>query len=570
MSDAFGISEIWVCAAEMPDGALLVATRTAGVQRVTAAARQIVAAVGDWQLVGLAPAFAEVEGASTARVVALHSEGWAVALGDVAETAGGGSGGTDDVSYWPTGTTRGVELWAYADGVWTVAARGVTEAQGEAFEVVASGDDVYVLQLGGSLYGQLVWARRGRALVGRQRADWPAIVAERALFANSAGRLAGAWYGVSNTYNNVDGTGAMGAAKICQAHGRYLLPRASVEGQGLGAAGNAGALQLGLGVSDGGMVPQWTWQWGVFGADGGLQVAEVAASLDNITPGKPGALVAVSQARWGGQQSMTLEQGNGLYRIERRTRGMLVYAEVRDGVLGLVVAGCPDPSYDGFYHPDGTYNGETRYVDEDGTHWIIWDGEQWVVVAVDGDGDVQQGGYVLTLDGQDLGLEVFGTPDGTCDGQYLPGPDVNGRTSYEQVDGEHRIIWDGEKWVLVDGDGTIIYVDGSGDYPWQGVWTDPEGGTGPVVGGRAVPAAEGVAIEVQVVVEPSPVSAQMRALVRVDRQGESRTDWRTYQALEIGTVVTLDTPGAVVEVAIAKPAAMATPAVRVTVYREIE
>lgn len=515
MSDAFGSSEIWVCAAEMPDGALLVATRTAGVQRVTAAARRIVAAVGDWQLVELTPEFAEVDGASTARVVALHSAGWAVALGEVAAPVGGGGGGSDEVSYWPTGATRGVELWAYAGGVWTVAARGVTEAQGEAFEIVTSGDEVYAMQLGVALHGQLAWVRRGRALAVLQRADWPVIVAERTLFSNNAGRLAGAWYGVSNTYNNVDGTGATGAPKICQAHGRYLLPRASAEGQGLGAAGNAGALHLGLGVSDGGMLPQWTWQWGVFGTDGGLQVAEIAASLDSITSGAPGMLAAVSTARWGGQQSMTLEQGNGLYRIERmvtRTGTEPGLAEIRLGAAGgagtarprltAISLSCSGPRAN---RPSLT---EARLGCSNGAGMERPALEEMRLGCGGGTGTNRP-----TLCAIMLGCQ-----------RKMSRPDL----------AEIRI---GATGHVTPATGTVMR------------YIRMEGETAATEAKLVVDNAEG-----------------MQAMVRVDSAAE-KNDWGSYRAMAIGEDVQLPLPGYVVEVALAKRAEAATPGVRLDVPR---
>lgn len=261
-----------------------------------------------------------------------------------------------------------------------------------------------------------------------------------------------------------------------------------------------------------------------------------------------------------------------------------------DPAVGVVVTDCPDDEYNGYYEvvPDVVHDGRDVYVSDDGEHLIVWDGDtgHWIIV-------------------DNPGVVVSNSPDPTCDGTYVPNGDThNGRPVYEQGDGTHLIVWDGEQWVLIDApadgepidDSNPIYIDGSGPLP-LGPWTDPEGGAGPDVvlaepgepiytdGSGPVPwqwpdvheptEGEGVCwttrattgiISTACLVSPLPHG--FRAVIRTDETA-AVDDWSSYRALPLFETVTVP-PGTMARVGIIGPLASDVPAAKVQLYCEAE
>lgn len=582
MSDPFGSSEIWVCAAEMPsDGGLLVATRTAGVQRVTASERTISAVNGDWQLVRLDPTLEEIAGASAASVVALHSDGWAVALGAVQETGAGG-GGTEEFTY-AGNYSRQIELWAWVDGAFVLAARGVTGGASEALEIVVTSDELLVLQLAGLPSEQRVFSQRGKALVEMSRADWPVIASERMLFSNSAARLNGNWYGVAATYSNEAGATLTGATMVCEAEGAHLVQRAAAVNadglalQGLGAAGNAGAAHLGLSHSDGGLLPKLTWYWGVYGADGSLAVTEIAGSLDSLTSGAPGVVHAVSAARFNAAQTATRTQENALCQVERRVArpgggsgSDVSLVEVRLGCSGDM--GLARPTLTalrlGCEGRQGPALLEIRLAAGAGlgTARPALD-EIWLTGASDTPEAHTERPRLLTLQlgcSDDSGaerpavLEIrleagagLGTSRPTLDEISLTGE--GGTAVHSRRPRLLAIVLGGQRETAVP---SLAEIRAGA----SGYVTPPTGSIIRYVRMEGTEAAVTAKLIVEGAVE------ELLALVRVD-SAAAQDDWSSYTALAFGENQTLPLPGYLVEVAVAKVAEADAPGMRLDVPR---
>ena len=519
---------------EMTDGTVQVGLSGGGLQRVASSSRVCVASLGRWLMYELDAVMEAVAAPSAAEVVALHRAGWAVAVSGTA-----------------------LELWQYSGGAWGLAAVGPAAPVGT-WELIVRPDEVWAVQ---ATFDR-AWVRRGSALVEVAAAQWPRIVRDRA----SVGSGPAAWWrqqwmSIGESYDGLTSQRSAVVTPVENALVDRVFVNLAVDDQGdrlwlTGAAATVGAAvfgiqppfpiygSMGFGVYDGA-----TWQMVM------LTDPSFEGYLNFLTRGQNERVWAVRNP-------------GVIYTIETRPLGLIIYAEEQDGVLGLRVEGASEESANGWYAPGEIVNGKASWVNENGLWWIIWDGTQWILAPY---GETS-GGYATMLDGTGLGLVVIGAPDETANGEYALGPDVNGRPSWEQVDGEHRVIWDGTQWVLVDGDGNVIYSNGDQEYPWMGLWTD-----GVIVAGRLVetdellaPAGTEVrflsetdagraAVEARVIVDaPAADLAQMSALIRVDSTAEAR-DWRSYRLVPIGAPVQLETAGTVVECAIVKPAAVDVP-----------
>jgi hypothetical protein len=544
------ITEELTDVAEMSDGTVWVARASGATPllRLATSARTQVCRLNGCDLALISGTVDEIAGPETVDgVLALHPAGWALAAGEA-----------------------GLQVWQYADGVWGVIAIGEASSAGE-LTLQAIEIEPYVVR---NLYQlSLVYARRGSALVAVPWDSVPVKLREmyEASFVNSFLQSSGApsllpqrtiaawwrdaWYGAAGVFGRWDGhamtsLGALEAAPVRAVATARAFHLFGQEGSSPGQEGNWACLRDGLFATrrDAPYVP--------------LAGHETAGRL---------WLVGHDRGIIGGGYP---DPNYVLLQVTVGPGGVWVYAREVDGVVGLQVENAPDPGANGWYHPDGTHNGETAYVNEDGTWWIIWDGTNWILAPYGTEG----GGFTTVLDGTTQGLVVWGSDDPSCDGEYEADGTVNGRMSWDQVDGEHHIIWDGTQWVLTDGEGTVIYTDGSGSAPWLGLWD------GCIVAGRMTPSDEYLepagaevrwlyepelaadtptekAHEVRLVVKaPAADVAQMRALVRVDPETTESRDWRDYQVLPIGAAgCVLETPGYQVEVALLKPAAVAWP-----------
>ena len=575
----------YIACGEMADGQLFVSVEGVGLRRLTAAARELGATVGDWRLLAVTGTLEAVTAPSEATAIAFHRDGWALALQAAAvvdpETASGGYVG-DEVSYGGQSAPERIELWQYAEGAWTLAAAGTAVPGGAEWEIIVDGADVYLVRVGGGTAAQ-VYARRGAGLAALT--NWyPHTVWERTRLgacANGAivGRTgAGWWRGRWWTIRSMDGQPTVCSAQSGRVWGVVPAGHGTEGAIGVSAAAcGAGSVQFGgsyvyhysgqQAVTAGvwGFWDNVRWQWADLGD---------AIYMERLTAGQRPLETATAGARvWG------VGEGGGaprLWLIEQHLQGVLIYAREQDGVEGLQVTGTGDPAVDGWYRPDG----DGHWVRDDGGYEIIQDGDVWVIVPVGG--TAEDAIYTSGGSGGELGIVVIGADDPSVDGHYsYSGEDAGGHGTWTQDDGEHRIIWDDEQgcWVIFDGDGTIIYRDGSGPEPWMGLWETPTGGAGPVVGGQMeltdgalAPAGmvyewiiedddREIAYEARIKFDADrTVVSGLHCLVRCDREDAAADDWRTYQLLPVGRAVELDRPGHFVRVAVFRPAATEMPA----------
>lgn len=533
---------------ETSDGVVHLGLVGGGLQRIASSTRVCVAQLGSRLLYEVTAAVAAQTAPTTAEVQCIHRDGWAMALDG----------------------TR-IELWRYSGGTWSLAAEGdgVEINSYYRFQIVFVEGDLYVVDCLSTTDENMVWVRRGayvQQLAGNEA--WPAAL-----------RLTGV-YGSRILWRGIWGLSGGGDFHHLHAYGAenpdldLALPHSGLTW--LGMAQDAGALQVtlwGTGLSSVPDTGYWVW-W-----DGRARyyAAIVDLKVRTLASGQGGRVWGV-----GGDGYWYLQSENDrLFVTEGIAGGVWVYAVEVDGVVGLQVVGTGDA--DGWYAPGDPVNGQPSYVSEDGDWWIIWDGTQWILAPYGETG----GGYTTVLDGTTQNLVVTGAADASCDGEYAPGAEVNGQPSWDQVDGDHSILWDGTQWALVDGDGEVIYTDGSGDMPWQGLWTDAEGEAGPTVAGRmaateellAPGAGEHVrwlretdaderAVAARLTISaPAADLAQMRALVRYDSTADL-DEWTTYQVMPLApATATPDTPATTVEVAIIKPTTVGAPDVELWTRR---
>jgi hypothetical protein len=516
---------IYSAIGETTDGVVHLGLMGGGMVRVASMTRRCVAAIGRVGVYELDLTTTAEAVPSSARVVGIDRRGWAVAIEPVPPML-------------PAGVLDyRLELWSYEAGTWALAAEGQSDTAVAGFDVVIVDDDLWLVSPLGECQ-----VRRGGSLVVDENP--PPRVAGLA----AAGATTAVWW--------------QGEWTVC--------PEIYEEGRAVGFSPSAGGLcgtaPVYVGAAAGPAWCLWTssgWRLQAIPYDPGY----VALTVFLLQTGASGDCWFLSDV-------------GPAYVIAATAGGLLIWAEERDGVSGLVVSGASDPSADGWYVPGDEVNGQPSWVSEDGDWWIIWDGDEWIL-APNGE---TEGGYSTTPEGSNLGVVVTDAPDASCNGDYLPDGTENGRTAYDQVDGDHRIIWDGEQWVLVDGEGTVIYVDGSGPEPWMGTWTDPAGGAGPTVSGRMseteAMVTPGAGEHVRFMSETSAteraIAAQLlvtgdltgvRALVRTDSTAD-RDDWMSYRVMPLSPAqVHLDPPATTVEVAIIKPTATAEPDVRLATRR---
>lgn len=586
------ITGAYIACGEMPDGGVFVSVQGVGLRRLTAPVRALVATAGDWRLLGMEGTLEAVETPSEATAIAFHRAGYALAVYTpvVVPPTGGGSGyGGDEVTYFPAPPDEWrFEIWKYSDAAWALAAAGVTTGGGAEWELIVDGEQLHVCQMGAGVAGR-VFVRRATAMVeltgyqpsaARQRVGLGAC-------ANSslAGRTGAAWW--RGRWWTIRTMGGQPTVCVQESGVPWAIVPAGHGSEGAisvtAAAAGGGSVQFG-----GSFVDHYTGQQPVFGGVWGFwdnsrwQWADLGPTtyLERLTQGGTVAIEGVAETLgvrvWGVGES---DGAARLWLLEHLAQGVLIYAREKDGVIGLQVSGTGDPNIDGWYYPDG----DGHWVREGGGYEIILVDGQYLIIPVGGtaaDAIYSTGGT-----GSHSDIVVIGGDD--ADGHYsYTGDDETGHGIWTQDDGEHQIIWDGEKWVLVDGDGTIIYVDGSGADPWDGIWTTPDGGTGPVVAGQMeetdeylAPAgmvyewivendSREVAYEARIKLDAAPeIWRAMRFLVRCDREDAAADDWRTYQVMHAGRAVELDTPGHFVRVAVFRPDGAEMPACQVETRR---
>lgn len=380
-----------------------------------------------------------------------------------------------------------IQLWQYSSGTWVAVAGALLEATsigggGGASDAVSFGNvptigpgslrlevfggDVYALGYGSGvksyvLRGSSLAALTGPREPGYVAGSFPPLIEQTFTFTAAGGfepafpiaaLYDGQWYVGGNLGHDVTRAGAsdwwFNIANGPEPHaGVHIFTDKS----------RVCAASLHLYSFDPGGAGTATEQVGLWASWDGLQLCRSTMDCLPLAGRDTGGTIwLLGVDAWNAYTDGGLMLGGGIGPAFNPKPSALYRVGLADPAQGCVVSGSGVAGVDGYYTlADGlTINSHDVYVEDGGTHWIVFQDGHWVVIAAP----------TVTVSGTGTDADQVYTATGDL---------FNGHTQYLSSDGLFEIVWENGGWVLVAvANPTVpLYADSDGTFPWTDAWT---------------------------------------------------------------------------------------------------